>query len=50
MAEEIFTYKELFQYKVTEPEDNKFVETFRSVCEFASNLSMEKHKKDRVQN
>ena len=31
-------------------EDYKFAETFRSVCEFASDLFMEKHKKDRVQN
>ena len=31
-------------------EDYKFAETFRSVCEFASDLSMEKHKKEQVQN
>jgi len=31
MAEEIFTYKELFQYKVTEPEDNKFVDIFADI-------------------
>ena len=31
MAEEIFTYNELFQYKVTEPEDNKFVDIFADV-------------------
>ena len=31
-------------------EDSKFAETFRSVCEFASDLSLEKDKKDRVQN
>ena len=31
-------------------EDNKFAETFRSVCEFASDLSLEKDEKNRVQN
>ena len=31
-------------------EDNKFAETFRSVCEFASDLALEKNKKDQVQN
>ena len=31
-------------------EDSKFAETFRSVCEFAGDLSLEKDKKNRVQN
>ena len=26
MSEQIFTYKELFKFKVTEPEDNTFVD------------------------